>query len=48
VPDPEKYWPGGVWGDPGAANSERGKIFIERSAEELAKIVRDLASLKGR
>ncbi len=43
VPDPEKYWPGGVWGDPGAADPERGKIFVERSAEELSKIVRELA-----
>ncbi len=46
VPDPEKYWPGGVWGDPGAADPERGKTFIERSAEELSRIVRELAGPK--
>jgi len=47
VSDPEKYWPGGVWGDPGAADPERGKTFVERSAEELASIVRGLARPEG-
>jgi creatinine amidohydrolase len=39
VPDPESYWPGGVWGNPRAASAEKGKIIVERSAEALAKIV---------
>lgn len=42
VPDPEKYWPGGVWGNPRAANAEKGRIIVERSAEALAKIVEEL------
>jgi creatinine amidohydrolase len=42
VPDPEKYWPGGVWGNPHAANAEKGRIIVERSAEALAEIVKSL------
>ncbi len=42
LPDPEKYWPGGVWGNPGAADEEKGKELIERSADALAKIVESL------
>jgi creatinine amidohydrolase len=44
VPDPEQYWPGGVWGNPGAANAEKGRQIVERAAEALAGIV---ASLGG-
>jgi creatinine amidohydrolase len=42
VPDPENYWPGGVWGNPRAADAEKGRIIVERSAEALAKIVQSL------
>ena len=42
VPDPENYWPGGVWGNPKAADAEKGRIIVERSAEALAEIVRSL------
>jgi creatinine amidohydrolase len=42
VPDPERYWPGGVWGNPQAANAEKGKVIVERSAEALAKIIQSL------
>lgn len=42
VPDPEKYWPGGVWGNPRAADAEKGRIIVERSAEALAEIVKSL------
>lgn len=42
VPDPENYWPGGVWGNPQAATAEKGRIIVERSAEALAKIVQSL------
>jgi len=44
VPDPESYWPGGVWGNPRAASAEKGRVLVERTAEALAKIV---AGLKG-
>jgi creatinine amidohydrolase len=42
VPDPEHYWPGGVWGNPGAATVGKGKVIVERSAKALAKIVETL------
>ena len=42
VPDPENYWPGGVWGDPQAATAEKGSIIVERSAKELARIIETL------
>jgi creatinine amidohydrolase len=42
VPDPERYWPGGVWGNPKAADAHKGRIILERSAEALARIVRSL------
>jgi len=42
VPDPENYWPGGVWGNPRAADAEKGRIIVEWSAEALAEIVKSL------
>ncbi|UCF31993.1 MAG: creatininase family protein [bacterium] len=42
VPDPERYWPGGVWGDPSRADEAKGRELIERSAEALAEIVRKM------
>jgi len=42
VPDPENYWPGGIWGNPRAADAEKGRIIVERSAEALAEIVKSL------
>ncbi len=42
VPDPDNYWPGGVWGNPGAADPEKGRLIVERSAEALARIIEEL------
>jgi creatinine amidohydrolase len=42
VPDPERHWPGGVWGNPKAADADKGRIIIERSAEALARVVESL------
>lgn len=42
LPDPEKYWPGGVWGNPGAADGKKGEELVERSADALAKIVESM------
>ncbi|UCG39571.1 MAG: creatininase family protein [bacterium] len=42
VPDPERYWPGGVWGNPRAADGEKGRLIVERSAQALAEIVGSL------
>lgn len=45
VADPEKYWPGGVWGNPGAADGKKGRELVERSADALAKIVESLLEM---
>lgn len=42
VPDPEKYWPGGVWGNPQAASAEKGEVIVARSVEALVKIIKEL------
>jgi len=42
VPDPENYWPGGVWGNPREADAQKGRIIVERSAQALARIVEAL------
>jgi len=42
VPDPERYWPGGVWGNPKAASAQKGRLILERTAEALARIVKSL------
>ncbi len=42
VPDPERYWPGGVWGNPKAANAEKGRLILERTAGALARMVETL------
>jgi creatinine amidohydrolase len=42
VPDPENYWPGGVWGNPQAADASKGREIVERSAEALVRIIRML------
>jgi creatinine amidohydrolase len=39
VPDPERYWPDGVWGNPRAATAEKGRQIVERAAEALARVV---------
>ncbi len=43
VPDPEKYWPGGVWGDPEAADENKGRLMVERAAAELSAIIRSFS-----
>jgi len=39
VPDPERYWPGGICGNPRAASPEKGRLLLERTARALAAIV---------
>lgn len=34
------FWQGGVWGNPQAANAEKGKIFLERSADALVEVIK--------
>jgi creatinine amidohydrolase len=42
VPDPEKYFPSGVMGDPTVASVEKGKRINEYVIEQIAKLVEEL------
>jgi len=42
------YWPGGVWGDPAAADPDKGAELCRLSAAALAAFVRDFAGFKER
>jgi creatinine amidohydrolase len=42
TPDPERYFPSGVMGDPTIANSEKGKKINEYVIEQVAKLVEEL------
>jgi creatinine amidohydrolase len=42
VADPERYFPGGVIGDPTAASEEKGRIINKYVIEEVAKLVEEL------
>lgn len=37
-----RYWPGGVWGDPGAATSSQGLKILENEAKELLDVIKYL------
>jgi creatinine amidohydrolase len=45
--DKLKYWPGGVWGDPGKASAEKGKKLLRLAVTELARIVQEIKEFKG-
>lgn len=42
VRDKRRYWPGGVWGDPGKANAEKGARLEELVVEALSQLVDEL------
>jgi len=42
--DKLRFWPGGVWGDPSKASPEKGKEILEKEAEALARLARELES----
>jgi creatinine amidohydrolase len=42
TPDPEKYFPNGVMGDPTIATSEKGKKINDYVIEQIAKLVEEL------
>lgn len=42
VADKVSCWPGSVWGNPGAADPAKGRRLLERAAEALAAIIREL------
>jgi creatinine amidohydrolase len=47
VRDKRRYWPGGVWGNPGKASAEKGRELMEIAVGHLAGIVRRLEEEKG-
>lgn len=47
VRDKRRYWPGGVWGDPGAASAAQGEEILEAETRRLAQIIRDLEGPEG-
>jgi len=42
-----KYWPGGVWGDPGKASREKGERLLERAVEEMLRIIQQIKEFEG-
>ena len=40
------YWPGGVWGDPGAADPDKGRILFERGVKALTDLVNKIGSFE--
>jgi creatinine amidohydrolase len=36
------FWKGGVWGNPGTAGAEKGRLFLEKSVEALVALIRTL------
>ncbi|WP_224982295.1 creatininase family protein [Geomonas agri] len=44
VRDKRSFWPGGVWGDPGKASAEKGKILESLVADKVVELVKALES----
>jgi len=44
VRDKRSFWPGGVWGDPGKASAEKGKILESLVADKVVDLVKALES----
>lgn len=40
VRDRKKYWPGGVWGDPGKGREEKGRMLIELGVGKMCDLIR--------
>jgi creatinine amidohydrolase len=43
VRDKRRYWPGGVWGDPGQASAQKGEAILAAEALRLAQLIDALA-----
>jgi creatinine amidohydrolase len=46
VRDKQRYWPGGVWGDPGKATAEKGALLEELVVSALLKLVDELERIE--
>jgi creatinine amidohydrolase len=45
VRDKRRYWPGGVWGNPGPATAAQGEEILAAEAVRLAKVINELEEL---
>lgn len=46
VRDKRRYWPGGVWGDPGQATKEQGEALIDAEVERLQEVIEKMEKSK--
>ena len=46
VRDKRRHWPGGVWGDPGAASAAQGEAILQAEAERLVEILDFLSQMQ--
>ena len=46
VRDKRRYWPGGVWGDPGPASAQQGEAILQAEVNRLVEVL-DFLSQKG-
>jgi creatinine amidohydrolase len=42
VRDKRRYWPGGVWGDPGKATADKGARLEKMVVDSLLTLVQEL------
>jgi creatinine amidohydrolase len=45
VRDKQRYWPGGVWGNPGPATAAQGEAILEAEAARLDRLISTLEEL---
>ncbi len=45
VRDKRRRWPGGVWGDPGAATGAQGEALLNAEVEQLLQVIDELEKL---
>lgn len=46
VRDKRRYWPGGVWGDPGKASAEKGALLEELVVKKLIELVQTMENIR--
>ncbi len=44
--DKKRFWPGGVWGDPSKASSEKGATILNKEVELLLQLVSRIESFE--
>ncbi len=47
VRDKRRFWPGGVWGDPGKATPEQGEALLEAETQRLCEVIDSLEKIPG-